>query len=222
MLTNADGTKNRPAFGRGGELIPPIRRLLGEAGPTPPWDDNAPIRSELFSVERLEDHARSLAAAQVVSAGERRGARLDKRLAENESVLVAAYRDTAAAIDAGSVITPAAEWLIDNFYVIERQIREIRADLPAGYYRQRVEAVLGVSLEGGQLHLDPSIPRSWPRFEIELRHGTSVYEILVENPNGVQQGVSAAWLDGEVIAAKPLVITLLDDGARHQVKARLG
>ena len=34
------------------------------------------------------------------------------------------------------LITPAAEWLIDNFHLIEKQIREIRADLPLGYYRQ--------------------------------------------------------------------------------------
>ena len=40
------------------------------------------------------------------------------------------------AIDAGAAITPAAEWLIDNFHVVEKQIREIRADLPPGYYRQ--------------------------------------------------------------------------------------
>ena len=33
-------------------------------------------------------------------------------------------------------ITPAAEWLIDNYHLVERQIREIRADLPPGYYRQ--------------------------------------------------------------------------------------
>jgi len=37
-----------------------------EAGPAPPWDDAAPIRSERFSVERLEEHARSLAAAPLL------------------------------------------------------------------------------------------------------------------------------------------------------------
>src|SRR4029434_5784900 len=31
---------------------------------------------------------------------------------------------------------PAAEWLIDNYHVVERQIRDIRSDLPPGYYRQ--------------------------------------------------------------------------------------
>jgi hypothetical protein len=110
-------------------LITPLRRLLGVTGPHPPWDDSAPIRAELFSVERLGEHARSLAAAQGVMAGERKGASLAKRLAENEAVLLSAYRDIAKAVDAGTVITPAAEWLIDNFHVVEKQVREIRADL---------------------------------------------------------------------------------------------
>ena len=114
----------------------PPRRFWGDARPTPPWDDGAPIRAELFSVERLEEHARSLAAAQTVSPGELKGASLAKRLADNETVLLAAYRDVAEAIDAGAAITPAAEWLVDNFYVVEKQIREVRADLPPGYYRQ--------------------------------------------------------------------------------------
>src|ERR1019366_8049093 len=33
-------------------------------------------------------------------------------------------------------ITPAAKWLIDNFHLVEKQIRTVQADLPAGYYRQ--------------------------------------------------------------------------------------
>ena len=123
-------------YSRSQTLIPPLRRLLRETGPTPPWDDASPIRAELFSVERLEDHARSLAAAQMVSLGQRRGAPLARRLADNEAVLMAAYHDTAEAVSTGAAITPAAEWLIDNFYVIERQIREIRADLPPRYYRE--------------------------------------------------------------------------------------
>ncbi len=33
-------------------------------------------------------------------------------------------------------MTPAAEWLLDNYHLVEAQIREIRDDLPSGYYRQ--------------------------------------------------------------------------------------
>ena len=143
MLTKVGVIAHPDRPSRKNTLIPPLRRLLGDTGPTAPWDDTAPIRAELFSVERLEDHARSLAAAQTVVPGERSGAQLAKRLAENDAVLVAAYRDIAEAVAAGAAITPAAEWLIDNFHVIERQIREIRADLPAGYYRQLPKLAAG-------------------------------------------------------------------------------
>ncbi|WP_309604376.1 GH36-type glycosyl hydrolase domain-containing protein [Phenylobacterium sp.] len=121
---------------RGPDLTTPFRGLLGGAHPRAPWDDGAPIRAELFGAERLEEHARSLAAAQEVTVPVVRGAILSKRLADDEAVLLAAYRDVAGAIDAGAEITPAAEWLIDNFHVVEKQIREVRGDLPPGYYRQ--------------------------------------------------------------------------------------
>ena len=46
------------------------------------------------------------------------------------------YRAIATAIREERSITPAAEWLVDNFHVVEEQIREIRDDLPRGFYRQ--------------------------------------------------------------------------------------
>ena len=37
--------------------------------------------------------------------------------------------------ESGRVITPAAEWLLDNYHLVEEQIREIREDLPSSFYR---------------------------------------------------------------------------------------
>ena len=108
-----------------------------------PWDSQAPIREELFSVERLEEHARSLATAQAVTPMPNKGRSLAGRLAENEAALLDAYRTMTAVIDEGRVITPAADRLIDNYHLIERQIREIRADLPPGYYRQLPKLAIG-------------------------------------------------------------------------------
>ena len=51
-------------------------------------------------------------------------------------VLLEAYRAIVKAINEGRAITPAAEWLIDNYHLVEKQIRELRTDLPPGYYRQ--------------------------------------------------------------------------------------
>src|SRR5271167_2371452 len=95
-----------------------------------------PIRAELFSVERLEQHAETLAAAQAVLHTSDEGRPLLPRVLENGRVLLEYYRETAKAISSEQAITPAAEWLVDNFYIVEEQLREIRDDLPPGFYRK--------------------------------------------------------------------------------------
>ena len=100
------------------------------------WSNPAPVREELFSIERLEQHAESLAVAQTVTKKPKRVVSLHARLDDNARQLLAAYRANAAAIEAGQEIVPAAEWLLDNYHVIEEQIWEIRSDLPPGYYKQ--------------------------------------------------------------------------------------
>ena len=117
-------------------MITLLRRLFPQAALTSPWNNPDPIRAELFSGERLEEHARSLAAAQAVSPKAAKGHSLAGRLVDNEAVLLHAYRSIAKAIGEERAITPAAEWLVDNYHVVERQIRDIRSDLPPGYYRQ--------------------------------------------------------------------------------------
>src|SRR3984885_10720521 len=112
-------------------------------GSVSPWDNEELVRAELFGSERLEQHAASLAAAQGVT--QRRSARrsLGALLKDNESVLLAAYRTIGAAVGEGRSVTPAAEWLLDNYHLVEEQIREIRADLPPGFYRQLPKLVDG-------------------------------------------------------------------------------
>jgi cyclic beta-1,2-glucan synthetase len=108
-----------------------------------PWMDETLIRAELFSVERLEQHAESLARAQPVSATMRAGRSLAGRLAQNAHVLFDAHRTLLAAIAAGQPMTPAGQWLVDNYHVVEAQVREIRADLPPAYYRQLPKLATG-------------------------------------------------------------------------------
>src|SRR5690348_6067888 len=117
-------------------MISLTRFVLGRASSDSPWVSRKPVREELFSAERLEEHARSLAVAQTVTPRPTKGRPLSGRLADNGTVLLHAYRTIAGSIGEGRAITPAAEWLVDNYYLIEREIREIRAALPRGYYRQ--------------------------------------------------------------------------------------
>lgn len=93
------------------------------------------MRHELFGIERLEQHARSLAVSQGVTDRPAAVTPLHRRLADNASVLLAAYRASAAELEAGRTVVPAAEWLLDNYHLVEAQVREIRADLPPGFYR---------------------------------------------------------------------------------------
>jgi cyclic beta-1,2-glucan synthetase len=102
-----------------------------------PTDEFAePILDELFSVERLEQHARTLAAAQQVTETPFRGRDVRSRVDENGRVLVESYRELARAIRDERAVTPAAEWLVDNFPIVDEQLREIRDDLPPDYYRE--------------------------------------------------------------------------------------
>ena len=94
------------------------------------------MREELFGIERLEQHAESLAAAQPVTARPKPAQSLHTRLDDNAEVLLAAYRASAMELESDRTVVPAAEWLLDNYHVVEEQIREIRDDLPPGYYRQ--------------------------------------------------------------------------------------
>jgi cyclic beta-1,2-glucan synthetase len=99
-------------------------------------DTSGPIRAELFSAERLEQHAESLAAAHAITMESTKGLPLLPRVEENGRALLEYYRMIAEALRKESTIQPAAEWLVDNFFVVEEQLREIRDDLPPGYYRK--------------------------------------------------------------------------------------
>ncbi len=120
-----------------------VFRAFGRASQAAPWDHEESIREELFSIERLEQHAESLAAAQSITARPTTGRSLAARLRDNESVLLKAYRAIATAVGEARAITPAAEWLLDNYHLVEEQIREIRDDLPPGYYRQLPKLATG-------------------------------------------------------------------------------
>lgn len=95
-----------------------------------------PIRAELFGIERLEQHADSLATAQRIETGKAPRRALLPRVDDNGRVLRDANRQISEAVRTKQWITPAAEWLIDNFFVVDEQLREIRDDLPVGFYRE--------------------------------------------------------------------------------------
>jgi len=89
-------------------------------------------------------------------------------------------------------------------------------------YRAGIEAILGFRRQGAFLLLAPCIPREWPRFEIIYKFRSARYEIVVENPQGVNRGVSRIELDGKTLPGGPARVPLVDDGLTHKVSVTLG
>jgi len=110
----------------------------------PQHEDQPPLRAELFSAEQLEQHGRALAGAHRLGSPDT-PERLLLRLADNEQVLVRTCDLLMAAVKGRVRIAPAGEWLLDNFYLIQEQIRTARRHLPKGYSRELPRLALGPS-----------------------------------------------------------------------------
>ncbi|MEO6823887.1 MAG: glucoamylase family protein [Nitrosospira sp.] len=118
------------------ELLLPITTRLRKIGrPRIPLSEELPLRSELFSADQMELYGGILAASHELSAA--RGTdQLLARLDENEHTLFSVCNVLTEAVSADRPLTPAGEWLFDNFYLIEEQIRTARRHLPKGYSRE--------------------------------------------------------------------------------------
>jgi cellobiose phosphorylase len=103
-----------------------------------------PLRSELFSSDQMEQHGKTLADLHKLSPGFPPD-QLLARLAENEGILTGTRRLLMEAVTTDRRITPAGDWLLDNFYLIEEQIRTARRHLPKGYSRELPRLRDGVS-----------------------------------------------------------------------------
>jgi len=88
-------------------------------------------------------------------------------------------------------------------------------------YRAGTEWILGLSKVAGRLHLNPCIPREWREYAMTYRHGATLYEILVKNPDGVMRGVKRIEIDGVAVETDG-GIELVDDGRRRAVQVVLG
>jgi cyclic beta-1,2-glucan synthetase len=97
--------------------------------------EELPLRAELFSREQMAQHGQVLAALHRLSTS-RGSDTLLARLAQNEALLAAVRALLTEAVNDERRITPAGEWLLDNFYLIEEQIRTARRHLPARYSRE--------------------------------------------------------------------------------------
>src|SRR5450756_732150 len=98
-----------------------------------------------FSSDQMKQHGKALAASHKLGAGRGASGQLLERLAENEGILIGACNVLTAAVNADRRIAPAGEWLLDNFYLIEEQIRTAKRHLPKGYSRELPRLLNGPS-----------------------------------------------------------------------------
>lgn len=110
--------------------------LFGEQSPKRYSGEEQPLRSELFSSDQMEQHGRKLAGLHTVGTQLAPDQYLLTRLAENEVILIEVRNIITESVKANRQITPAGEWLLDNFYLIEEHIHTGKRHLPKGYSRE--------------------------------------------------------------------------------------
>ena len=110
---------------------PMLRQMLdGTRGPV-----QQPIRSEIFGLQRFAQHGRSLGETHRAARPSPRAVSFFPRLRENIHTLVETHRYIGLQAATGYDVSPAAEWILDNFHLIEAQLEEIHAGLPRSYFR---------------------------------------------------------------------------------------
>ncbi|MES2070855.1 MAG: glucoamylase family protein [Pseudomonadota bacterium] len=117
-------------------------KLIGP--PRPGAEEEPPLRAELFGAIQMEQHGKSLATAHQLNPRRARD-QLLARLADNDTIITETCNLLAAAVKEDRQITPAAEWLLDNFYLIEEQIRTAKKHLPKGYSKELPRLQKGAS-----------------------------------------------------------------------------
>ena len=205
------------------------------------WDDTQPISAEIFGLERSKQHARSLAESQITTDHPPRVYSIIDRLDDNATVLLAAYREICTALAAGNSITPAAEWLVDNYHLVEEQILQTRADLPPGFYRQlpklaegplaghpRIFGLVWAYVAHTDSHFNPATLTDFVN-EYQLVQPLTIGElwavaislrlILIENLRRISQRIMAARRGRE--SADRLADQVLDLGDKHANLAQL-
>ncbi len=119
-------------------------RLRGRGLPRKSLVEELPLRSELFSAEQMERYGKTLAQAHRLTPLRSRD-QLLPRLAANENVLIGVCKQLTAAVSGSQRISPAGEWLLDNFHLVEEQIRIAKRHLPRGYSRELPRLEFGPS-----------------------------------------------------------------------------
>jgi len=109
--------------------------FVAEMDPAQKYLSDRPLRSELFSSDQMKEHAKRLAGWHQVKTSPGPDLLLSK-LSDNEDILLRAYDLATKASEEKRRTAPASEWLLDNFYLVEEQIRTSKQHLPKEYSKE--------------------------------------------------------------------------------------
>ncbi len=165
-----------------------------------------PLRAEVFGVARFEEHGRHLGASHDVGTAPLGRSTFYPRLQSNIRALRVAYRYLFDAPHHEHAIGPAAEWLFDNFHLIEGQLKEIRAGLGPRYYRS-LPVLQGAPLAG--------LPRVYGVAWSFVAHTDSAFDesLLVHFLNAYQQ--TCELTQGELWALPTTLRVVLIENLRR-------
>jgi cellobiose phosphorylase len=178
--------------------------------------DDAPLRAELFNADQMEKHGRIIAKSHVLASERTNNKILLNRLDKNETFLSEVHYFLNETVKENHLITPAGEWLLDNYYLIEDQIRIGKKHFPKGYSKELPSLLNGNSKD---------LPRVYDIAEEIISHGDG--RVDLENLNRflqAYQSVTALKL-GELWAI-PIMLRLalienLRRVAEHIAKGRI-
>ncbi len=112
-----------------------LRNIVATMATPNPWTDRDDVlKSELLSAEQMGQYGRTLAEKHQLSSRHSPD-RLLARLADNGAVITKAYQQLVERVEKQQLVTPAGEWMLDNYYLIEEQIEIAKRHLPRGYSR---------------------------------------------------------------------------------------
>ncbi|OWK23500.1 hypothetical protein AJ87_33575 [Rhizobium yanglingense] len=168
-------------------------------------DHNDSVRSTYLSIEDIKAMGESIARKGVDSLPAFTAFDFFARHKENEKEILRVYRTTAADVEAGETITPAAEWLLDNHYIVEEAIQEVRRDFPRRFYRE----LPTIDVDGVQV--PRTLVLAW--LYVAHTHSTVSQESLTALVDGFQLGETLRI--GELWAVPSLVRYVLVENLRR-------
>ncbi len=116
-------------------LVPDAPAALGDILDPSRGPLERPNRSEIFGPERFAQHGVSLGETHAARFAPKGSTAFFPRLRDNIRILREAHHYIGWQAKTGYDVSPAAEWLLDNFHLIEAQLREITDGLPRRYFR---------------------------------------------------------------------------------------